>query len=161
MFLRPTTPCSVRHSASFHKNTLGDLKKDYVDTGMVKFVFRDFPTNKPAMDAAKLLKCVDIDERYDFMNLLFEQQLQWALSSADHRQKLMQYAALLGMPNDKAEACMNDMDVDNEIIKGLQEANAEYGVDSTPTFVINPGEKTLVGARPYGDFSTEIESLTK
>ena len=73
----------------------------------------------------------------------------------------MQYAALLGMPNDKAEACMNDMDVDNEIIKGLQEANAEYGVDSTPTFVINPGEKTLVGARPYGDFSTEIESLTK
>lgn len=152
---------SCSHCASFHTNTLSDLKKDYVDTGKLQIIFSDFPTNKPAMDASKLLRCVATNERYDFMNLLFEQQLQWAMPSMDHRQKLVQYAALLGVSNEKANACMDDTNVENQIIANLQAANTDYGVSSTPTFVIKPGDKVLVGARPYGDFSTEIEALTQ
>lgn len=152
---------SCSHCASFHKNTLPDVKKDYIDTGIVKFVFRDFPTNDAAMDAAKLLKCVATEDRYEFMNLLFEQQLQWALPSVDRAQKLSQYAALVGLSGEKTAECMNDKEIEMNIIKHLQAANAKYGVDSTPTFVINPGDKVLIGARPYGDFSTEIEALTK
>ena len=152
---------SCSHCASFHKNTLSDLKKDYIDAGIVKMIFSDFPTNEEAMDASKLLRCVPTNDRYQFMNLLFEQQLQWAHPSVDHRQKLLQYAALIGLSNDKASACMNDKDVENNIIAGIQSANSNYNVSSTPTFLIEPSEEILVGARPYGDFSTKIENLTK
>lgn len=150
---------SCGHCATFHGGALKDLEKDYVATGQLQIAFYPFPTNKPAMDASKLLECVDVSDRYDFMNLLFEQQGSWAVPGVDHRQKLLQYAALLGLSNDKATECMNNKDIEQEIIAIIQNANAKYGVDSTPTFIIEPGEKVLIGARPYGDFSTEIEAI--
>ena len=82
---------SCPHCASFHKDTLPTLKKDYIDQGQVKFVFHDFPLNKPALAGSLLLKCIPIAERYDFMELLFEQQASWAFEG-DYQTKLKQYA---------------------------------------------------------------------
>jgi protein-disulfide isomerase len=149
---------SCPHCATFHKNTLPTLKKDYVDRGQVKFVFNDFPLNKAAVDGSLLLKCVDLDNRYEFMEMLFAQQGEWAFAP-DHRTKLKQYAALLGMGGDKADACMNDTDAERTMFENMQLNNAKYQVKSTPTFVVIPSEKVIKGAQNYGTFSTEIERL--
>jgi len=149
---------SCSHCGTFHKNTLPDLKTDYIETGKVKFVFRDFPLNASAVAGSLLLKCVPLENRYDFMEMLFDQQMQWAMD-ANYTQKLKQYAALLGIGSDKAEACMNDADAERAMFETMQNANAKYQVNSTPTFIIQPGDTKLVGAQPYGAFSTKIEEL--
>lgn len=151
---------SCPHCAAFHKNSLSDLKKDYVQSGKVKFVFNDFPLNKPAVDASLLLKCVDVKDRYDLMEILFSQQSQWAFGG-DHHDKIKQYAALLGISSDKADACMSDTDAERAMFEKMRANNQKYQVKSTPTFVILPSEKVITGAQNYGVFSTEIERLLK
>jgi len=151
---------SCPHCATFHKNTLSDLKNDYVDSGKVKFVFNDFPLNGAAVKASLLMKCVDVENRYDFMEMLFEQQSQWAFES-DYQTRLKQYASLLGISNDTAESCMNDTATEQAMFTKMRANNEKYKVQSTPTFVILPSEKIITGAQPYGVFSTEIERLLK
>jgi protein-disulfide isomerase len=149
---------SCPHCATFHESSLSSLKKDYIESGKVKFVFNDFPLNKPAVDASLLLKCVDIKDRYDFMEILFSQQSQWAFSG-DHQDKLKQYAALLGVSSDKADVCMSDTDAERVMFEQMRANNQKYQVKSTPTFVVLPSEKVITGAQNYGVFSTEIERL--
>ncbi len=151
---------SCPHCASFHKGALPDLKKDYVDTGKVKFVFRDFPLNASAVAGSLLLKCVPLDNRYDFMEMLFDQQSQWAFEP-DFINKLKQYAALLGIGNDEADKCISDRDTEAAMFDVMREGNAEFEISSTPTFIIQPGNEKLVGAQPYGEFSKRIEALLK
>lgn len=146
------------HCASFHNGPLPALKKDYINRGKVKIVFHDFPLNKPAMAASLLLKCVDIDKRYDFMDMLFEQQSAWAFDPL-YGTKLKQYAALLGISNDKAESCMTDTAAEEAMILNMRNSAAQYNVNSTPTFVILPSEEVISGAQSYGVFATKIEAL--
>lgn len=151
---------SCPHCASFHKDTLGTLKKDYIDQGLVKFVFNDFPLNEPALAGSLLLKCIPIEERYNFMELLFEQQASWAFDS-DYHTKLKQYAALLGVSGDKADECMSNELNDRVMLIKMKEAAEKHKIKSTPSFVILPSEEVLTGARSYGEFSTRIEAILK
>lgn len=146
------------HCASFHKQTLPSIKADYINTGKVKFVFHDFPLNRQALSANMLLRCLEPSQRYELSELLFNQQEQWAFDSS-YASKLKQYAALIGLSNDKAEACMNDTSVERGILVSMKQASEEYNITSTPSFVITPGEKMITGAAAYGQFSTEIEAL--
>ena len=70
---------SCSHCADFHNETLGDLKSEYIDTGKVKFVFRDFPFNYPALAGSMILSCVPEDVRYDYMNALYKLQKNWVM----------------------------------------------------------------------------------
>ena len=70
---------SCSHCADFHNNTLEDIKKEYIDTGKVRFVFRDFPFNYPALLGSMVLRCIPEDVHYDYMNALFQLQPKWAL----------------------------------------------------------------------------------
>jgi len=151
---------SCPHCASFHAGALPDIKKDYVDTGKVKFVFRDFPLNGSAVSASLLLKCVPLNERYDFMEMLFNQQSDWAFDG-NYQTKLKQYAALIGIGTDKAESCMNDSATEKAMFDTMREGNSTHEITSTPTFVIQPGDEKLTGSQSYGAFSSRIETLLK
>ena len=151
---------SCPHCAAFHKTTLGALKTDYIDTGKVKFMFYDFPLNQQALHGSLLLRCATGNDRYSFMEMLFDQQSQWAFAT-DYRTKLKQYAALLGLSSDKAESCMNDVENEQAILQGMKGAATTYKVQSTPSFIIMPDQKMMSGALAYGTFSTEIEKRLK
>jgi len=151
---------SCPHCATFHKDTLPLLKTDYIDTGKVKFVFNDFPLNEPAMAGSLLLKCIPLEERYNFMELLFEQQGNWAFD-ANYMQKLKQYAALLGVSSEDADACMNDKDKQRLVLVNMSAAAKKFNIQSTPSFIITPGEDMMMGAQAYGEFSSKIEAILK
>ena len=68
---------SCSHCADFHVNTLETLKKEYIDTGKVKMVFRDYPFNYPALLGSMVLRCIPENYRYDYMNALFKLQTDW------------------------------------------------------------------------------------
>ena len=68
---------SCSHCADFHNDTLDKLKTEYIDTGTVRFVFRDFPFNYPALVGSMMLRCVPNNVRYEYMNVLYKLQKNW------------------------------------------------------------------------------------
>lgn len=149
---------SCPHCATFHNSILAPIKKDYIDTGKVRIVFMDFPLNRQALDGTLLTRCVDLENRYEFMNMLFEQQAQWAFEN-DHRDKLVQYASLVGLNRDKALSCMNDGPAERVLLENMRSASNTFSINSTPTFIVLPGEQKIPGAQNYGVFSQVFERL--
>ena len=129
---------SCSHCADFHNNTLEDLKSEYIDTGKVKFVFRDFPFNYPALAGSMMMRCIPNDSRYDYMNALYKLQKSWVFR--DHGKtkaelyKIMQSG---GMKKIEFDACLADVDLENALLEDVMSAQREFNIRSTPTFIVN------------------------
>ena len=123
----------------FHKNVYNRLKPDYVDTGRVRFIARDFPLNAPALQAAVLAHCAGPDRYYTFIDVLFQTFDDWA-GSGDYTDKLAQIGELGGVSRDRFADCLADTDLENKIFQSIADGQAEYDVSGTPTLVVN-GEK--------------------
>ena len=129
---------SCSHCADFHNNTLGDIKSEYIDTGKVKFVFRDFPFNYPALAGSMILRCVPDEVRYDYMNGLYKLQNNWV--NRDHsktRSELYKIMQSGGMQQEDFDACLSNVDLENQLLEGVMEAQREYKIGSTPSFIVN------------------------
>ena len=129
---------SCSHCADFHNNTLEDLKNEYIDTGKVRFVFRNFPFNYPALAGSIILECVPADVKYEYMNALYKLQKTWVFR--DHGKtktelyKIMQSG---GMLKDEFDTCLGDINLENDILEGVMNAQKEFNIRSTPSFIVN------------------------
>lgn len=146
------------HCAAFHNGDLSKIKENYIDTGKVQFIFKEYPLNQPAVVASAVLRCMPEDQFVPFMGLLFEQQQNWAYG-ADYRDKLVQYAKLAGLGEEKVQECMNDLDLQKRIVGDMKAAGDEYKIASTPTFVVNNGAKIIVGHQPYEFFQATFDAI--
>ena len=139
---------SCSHCADFHTNTLGSIKEEYVDSGKVRFVFRDFPFNYPALLGSMVLRCVPDDVRYDYMNALFSLQKNWVdRENAKSTKELFKIMQSGGMTKKEFDECITNVDLENEILQGVIAAQNEFNIKSTPSFLINgiliEGNKSL------------------
>ena len=129
---------SCSHCASFHNNTLPDIKKEYIDTGKVRMVFRDYPFNYPALLGSMMMRCIPEDVRYDYMNALYQLQTTWVdrdpKVSKKELYKIMQSG---GMTKDEFDSCYSNLDNENLILEGVMAAQKEFNIKSTPSFVVN------------------------
>lgn len=148
---------SCSHCADFHKHTFPEVKKELIDTGKVYFQFVHFPLNAPAMDGALVALCMPAARYHQFLSFLFENQAEWAFG-ANYRDILKQNAKLLGVSDEKLDACLADEKKKQEIVKNMQDASAKHQVQSTPTFVIND-KVTISGALPFDEFKKRIEAV--
>ena len=129
---------SCSHCASFHKNTLDDLIKEYVDTGKARIVFRDFPFNYPALLGSMVLHCIPEDVRYDYMNALFQLQPKWVVrDNAKSTQELYKIMQSGGMTKEEFETCTNNVELENTILQAVIAVQNEFNIQSTPSFLIN------------------------
>ena len=129
---------SCSHCADFHNNTLGDIKKEYVDTGKARIVFRNFPFNYPALLGSMVLRCIPEDVRYDYMNALFQLQPKWVVrDNAKSKQELYKIMQSGGMTKEEFETCTNNTELENIILQALIAAQNEFNIQSTPSFLIN------------------------
>tara|TARA_Y100001970_G_C14145469_1_gene809589 strand:- start:820 stop:1434 length:615 start_codon:yes stop_codon:yes gene_type:complete len=129
---------SCGHCADFHNNTLEKLKSEYVDTGKIKIVFRDFPFNYPALLGSMVLKCISSNIRYDYMNALFKLQSSWVnKENAKTTKELFKIMQSGGMKKDEFDTCIYNVDLENEILQGVIAAQEAYNIKSTPSFLIN------------------------
>ena len=129
---------SCSHCADFHNETLDDLKSEYIDTGKVKFVFRDFPFNYPALAGSMILSCVPQDVRYDYMNALYKLQKNWVMR--DHSKTRIELYKIMqsgGMQQDEFDACLSDINLENDILEGVMNAQREFNINRTPSFIVN------------------------
>ena len=129
---------SCSHCANFHNNTLEDLKIEFIDTGKVKFVFRDFPFNYPALAGSMMMRCVPNDVRYDYMNALYKLQKKWVVreipKTKEELYKIMQSG---GMTQQQFDDCLSNVDLENDILEGVMSAQKEFNIRTTPSFLIN------------------------
>ncbi|MCI0431407.1 MAG: DsbA family protein [Rhodospirillales bacterium] len=144
------------HCASFHRETLPKLKSDWIDTGQVRLVYRDFPLDGAALAAATLARCMPADRYFGLIELLFERQSEWAIAD-EWRERLTQLAGVAGIDQAKFDQCLADDAQKNAAVKSREEGEAKYAVDSTPTFIIN-GRK-ITGAQPIERFVEVIEDV--
>ncbi len=129
---------SCSHCADFHNDTLEDLKKEYIDTGKVKFIFRDFPFNYPALAGSMILRCVPEDVRYEYMNGLYKLQNSWVnRDQSKTRSELYKIMQSGGMQQDDFDTCLSNIDLENQLLESVMEAQKEYKIDSTPSFIVN------------------------
>jgi protein-disulfide isomerase len=145
---------SCPHCANFNKDVLPKIKAEYIDKGLVRWIFRDYPLNRPAFQAAILAHCASPMRYFSLVDQLFQSQEYW-LTQSDPLTALRQIGASVGVDDKAFEACLNDEALKNKILTRVQEANDKYKVDATPTFVIKG--VTHAGELPYDDFKKLLD----
>ncbi len=144
------------HCARFHKETLPRIKAAYIDTGKVKFVFRDFPFDGLALRAAALARCAPQERYFAVVEALFQQQESWSRAK-DPLVAIGNIGKLAGMSQASVDACFQDTKLLDKIVQGRMDGEKTHGVDSTPTFII--GGKKVSGAEPFETFDKLLKSL--
>ncbi len=145
---------SCPHCATFYKTTFPDLKKEYIDTGKIRFIFREFPHNQPALAAFMLARCAPKEKYFPLIDMFFLQQDSWLETPLEGLQKIAQLA---GFTKESFDACLKNEAVAKGIIAVRNAAEKEFGVESIPTFFIN-GE-LIKGETSIEDFRKAIDPL--
>jgi protein-disulfide isomerase len=146
------------HCAAFHVVTLPDLKKKYVDTGKVRFVYRDFPLDKYALQAAQIAECAGNDRYFGVVDLVFQTQPQWT-AGKDPIAELTKSLRIAGIGEADVKACLANDKIADAVATERQVAAEKLGVNSTPTLFIN-GER-YTGARTIEAFDEALGKLLK
>ncbi|WP_454916306.1 DsbA family protein [Xanthobacter sediminis] len=144
------------HCADFHTKVFPELKAKYIDTGKVRFIFREFPFDPVATAAFMLARCAPEDKYFPMVSTLFETQKTWAYGK-DPAAGLLAIVRQTGMSQADFEKCLNDQDLAKNVQESARYANAELGVNATPTFFING--KKLSGTFDLASWDKELEPL--
>jgi protein-disulfide isomerase len=143
------------HCAHFSDTTFPELKQRYIDTGKVRFIFREFPLDKLAAAGFMLARCASKDgggERYmAVVETLFAKQKEWVVPD-NPVPPLKNIAKQFGFTEESFNACLTNQNIMNGIEAVRDRAAAKLGVNSTPTFFVN-------GKKVAGDVT--IETLAK
>jgi protein-disulfide isomerase len=124
------------HCRNFHENTLPDLKANYIDTGKVYFIYRNFPIDPRALGAAMLASCVQKERYFNVLDALFERQREWATSSQP-LDVLFTIISQAGLTREEFDACLSNQELQQKIQAEASRAREQFGVSSTPTLFIN------------------------
>jgi protein-disulfide isomerase len=145
------------HCAHFHETIYPELKKKYIDTGKVRFIFREFPLDPLAMAGSALARCAGGDKFFPLIETLFAQQKDWVVQKP--LQPMFAIARQAGFTQQSFDQCLENQ----QILSGLEEsrtrAASKFNVNSTPTFFING--KIFRGAVTMDEFDKQIGSYLK
>lgn len=143
------------HCAAFHAETMPRLEKEWIDTGKAKLIYRDFPTNPVglAFAGAMIARCAPKEQYFTLLGVFYASQGDWTRST-DPIAALSQIARLGGMSEADVKACLDNGDLLDGLRETALDGQSKYGVDSTPSFVIN-GRK--IGNLPYDEFVDVLE----
>lgn len=146
------------HCARFHTETLPKLKSAYIDTGVVKYVFRDFPLDRLALSAAMIAQCAGPDRYFNFLDVFFRQQASWAKGNEQEAMAaLRRLARLGGMSDAQIDSCLANKQVQDSILATSVAGQNQFQVRSTPTLIIN-GERHA-GALSFEELDKIIKPL--
>lgn len=142
------------HCATFHNQVFPDLKQKYVDTGKVRFVFREFPLDPLAYIAFMVSRCLDKGQYLPFVDLLFKNQQQWTRTN-DPLGQLLLLAKQAGMSEETFDKCVQNQQLLDGVKWVYDRAAEKFGVASTPTFFVNG--KIVRGVQSLEEFDKLIE----
>jgi protein-disulfide isomerase len=148
------------HCAAFDETVFPKIKSAYIDTGKVRYVFREFPLDIKAAAGSMLARCIAKDDPgkyFAVIDLLFKQQSEWVMK--DSTDALILIGKQAGLSQKTTEACLTDQTMLNKLTADQKYATDVLKVNSTPTFFIN-GEK-IQGEASFEEFAKRIDPLLK
>ena len=125
------------HCADFHKNVYPELKKEFIDTGLVKIEFRHFPLDMAALNASKIAQCNN-DGNSNLLHILYSNQKRWAKGETieeanSHLKKLLKDEGI----NVNFEKCLANKTIEDFVLNDRIEGSKKFKVNATPTIIIN------------------------
>ncbi len=145
------------HCATFHEVTYPVLKKKYIDTGKVRFIFREFPLDQLAAAGFMLARCAGNDKYFPMIETLFAKQNEWAVRQP--LPPLLAIAKQAGFTQQSFEACLANQKLLEDISDVRERAAKQFGVQSTPTFFING--KKVAGSLTIAELDKQLEPYLK
>jgi protein-disulfide isomerase len=148
------------HCAAFNEQVFPKIKKEYIDTGKIRWVFREFPLDIKAAAGSMLSRCIangDSQKYFAVTDMLFRQQNDWVVKNTT--ETLTRIGKQAGLSQPQVEACLKDQSLLDKIAADQKYASEVLKVDSTPTFFIN-GEK-IKGETSLEEFEKKINPLLK
>ena len=126
------------HCAAFAREIYPDIRSKLVDTGRVRYVFREFPRDRLDLAAAEVARSLPVSRYEPFILALLAGQQQWAFTKeGDPKDELAKMAALAGMPRSAFDKVLDDKTLEQALLSQQSEAEQKYNIDSTPTFIVN------------------------
>lgn len=144
------------HCASFHNNIGKQLKEAYKDAS-VRFIYRDYPLDGYALNAAKLARC-DNDKRESFIDLLYDKQKQWARGSREDLKNSLSFLGKMGGLKEKQISdCLKSDDIGKIIADEYSYGTKTFDISATPTIILN-GVKAPNGEK-YSYYEKMIDKI--
>ena len=150
------------HCANFHDKIFEELKKDYIDQNLVRFEHHSFPSDLPALNAEIIVRChVDNQKKFQLLGEIYKKQNNWAIGSDINiiNESIKKIGLDSGLNNTQMDKCLNDENVQDQILNERINAQKNYKIQSTPTIFIN--EKQYEGDHNYKSFKKIIEKIIK
>lgn len=143
---------SCVHCANFHTKQLPSIKKELIDTGKLKYIYKDFPLDKPAMIASMVSNCYRGEQYFTVLNTLFRNQKKWVVKSENLETALHSILKVHGITIEDIKDCTVENAINKEKWNSIlqERLNAQkMGVNSTPSFFLN-------GKKLEGQVTSEI-----
>jgi protein-disulfide isomerase len=148
------------HCAAFNAEVFPKIKSAYIDTGKIRYIFREFPLDIKAAAGSMLARCIakdDAGKYFAVIDMLFKQQNDWVMKNTT--ETLTRIGKQAGLSQQQVEDCLKDQALLDKIAADQKYATEVLKVDSTPTFFVN-GEK-IKGETSFEEFQKKIDPLLK
>jgi len=145
------------HCADFHKNVYPELKKDFIEKGLVKIEFRHFPLDIAAFNASKIAQCNN-DGKSNIMQILYSGQKKWAKGETPEEatRYLKKFLIDEGVKVD-FEKCLADKSIEDYVLNDRIKGVKKFKVNATPTIIIN--DKKFEKALNYKNLKKYLKKL--
>jgi len=145
------------HCADFHINVYPQLKKEFIDTGIVKIEFRHFPLDMAALNASKIVQCRN-DGKSDLLHFLFSNQKKWVIGETaeaanENLKKILKDENI----DIDFEKCTNNKNIEDYVLNDRIEAVKKFEINATPAIIIN--NKKFEKSLNYKNLKKSIEKL--
>ena len=145
------------HCADFHKNVYPELKKDFIDKGLVKIEFRNFPLDLAAFNASKVAHCQNDGKSY-ILHFLYESQKEWVrgntIEDINNNLKKLINSKNFGIDFDK---CINNKEIEDHVLNDRISGMKKFSIEATPTLIIN--DKKFDKPLNYKNLKKTLEKL--
>ncbi|WP_050524645.1 DsbA family protein [Pseudorhodobacter wandonensis] len=127
------------HCANFHSEVFKDLKRDYIDTGKIKFVYREVFFDRYGLWAAMIARCGGDLRYFGIQDMIYSTQKEWAASQdpAAIIENLRRLGRTAGLEDAAMDVCLNDAAMAQAMVEKFQKDTEADGINSTPSFILN------------------------
>lgn len=128
------------HCANFHNAVFNNLKKDYIDKGLVRFEHHPFPLDLAALNAEIVVRCqTDNNKKFELLEEIYNKQKFWAVGSDINKINglIKQIGVNFSLTEEKMNECLKDNSAQDDILNQRIEAQKKYKIESTPTILVN------------------------
>jgi protein-disulfide isomerase len=147
------------HCARFSRDVYPELKANYIDKGLVRYVFREFPLDQVALTASVVGRCLPREAYLSYVEAMYHEFDTW-VRQEDLRSAIKEMARRAGMSGDEFEKCLSTEDDAKKVVAAQTQANKDYCITGTPTFLMN-GKKLASGEIPWADLDAKLRAELK